>query len=262
MTIPSIDVTIVGFNEEDILPFTFRHYCQFARRIRYWDAFSTDRSREIAKSYGVEIFDWSTDGLNDMSSKILKSNDWKYPNEVDRADWHITADSDELIFFPEGVENTLANYDARQIPFVRTRGFEMLSDTMPDTTGQIYDQIYMGGVDDRWYGKPSLFAPKRLLNVDYEVGAHACTFTKINGYSEKITGGGPIPTPATEPPTYLLHYHHIGGVDRIARRYDATRQRLSKLNVNNRWGNFDPGIVHAQDKRKAIMSTLKRVVQF
>ena len=256
MALPKIDVTIVGFNEEQMLPYALRHYSTFARRIRYWDAFSTDGSRDIAKSFGAEIYDWHTDGVNDLASKTLKSTDWMYPNPADRADWHIVCDTDELVYFPKGAEATLAAYDKESFAIIKTKGFEMLSDFMPTGTGQIYDEVQYGGDDDNWYGKPALFAPHRLAKIDFSAGAHEVTGTFGNGQTIQV-GFKAAPNP---PQTYLLHFHHLGGLQRVADRYDAQRRRLSALNVQNRWGNFDPGMKHAQDKRAFIMQTYRKII--
>ena len=105
-----IQVHILAFNEEDILPYTLRHYSQFATKIIVHDSFSTDRTREICKDYGAEVRDWDTGGvLNDNLSRELKSTAWIGTD----ADWVITADADELIYFPKGVTQTLEEYDRR-----------------------------------------------------------------------------------------------------------------------------------------------------
>jgi len=247
----NIQVLILSFNEETILPYTLRHYRTFADKILVYDAFSTDNTRNICREYGAIVQDWKTDGLNDAVAKHIKNTGWINNH---KSDWVICVDADELIYFPKGAEYTLGQYDMQKLGVIKPYGFEMFSETMPTTSGQIYDEIKMGGRDDKWYGKPVLFSPRRLRSIDFSAGAHTCTWIDIDGNDRQC------PSPEIEPPTYLLHYHHIGPIERIAARYDATRARLSKTNVDNKWGNFDPGIKHAQDKRKAISKTLHQVI--
>lgn len=247
-----IQVLILTYNEEVIMPYTLRHYATFADRITVYDAFSTDNTRNICRKYGANVVDWKTDGLNDMLAKHVKSTGWINDH---RSDWVICVDADELIYFPKGIEYTLAEYEQQRVEVVKPHGFEMFSESLPSKDGQIYDEIKFGGRDDKWYAKPVLFSPRRISSIEFAAGAHTTKWIDING-SEHSN-----PTVPTEPPTYLLHYHHIGSLQRIADKYDATRKRLSKINEKNRHGNFDPGLKHAQDKRALIFKTLHQVIE-
>lgn len=234
------------------MPYTLRHYATFADRITVYDAFSTDETRNICRRYGATVVDWKTDGLNDNIAKHVKNTGWI--NDFS-ADWVICADADELIYFPKGVEYTLDEYERQKIQVVKSHGFEMFSDTLPTTDGQIYDEIKFGGKDDKWYAKPILFSPRRVQSIDFGPGAHNVNWIDMDGVCH------PDLTVPTDPPTYLLHYHHIGSLQRIADKYDATRKRLSETNVKHRYGNFDPGLKHAQDKRELIFKTLHQVIE-
>ena len=67
--------------------------------------------------------------------------------------------------------------------------------------------------------------------------------------------------PFADPPVYLLHFKSIfGGLERIAERYDATRERLSSVNVRHQWGNFKPGRQHAEEKRAQLLPLVRRVI--
>jgi glycosyltransferase involved in cell wall biosynthesis len=233
------------------MPYTLRHYSTFAERITVYDAFSTDSTRDICKQYGATVVDWKTDGLNDTIARHVKSTGWI--NDF-KSNWVICVDADEIIYFPEGVENTLHQYDEQRIQVVKPCGFEMFSETLPTTSGQIYDEIKSGARADYWYAKPVLFSPRRVRSIDFEAGAHRVSWIDIDGNNHGN------PTVITQPPTWLLHYHHIGPIERIAARYDATRQRLSAANVKNRHGNFEPGMKHAFDKRVAILNEIFRVI--
>ena len=247
----SISVHILTFNEEDILPYTLRHYATFADKIIIHDGGSTDRTREIAQQYEVEIREWRTDGLNDKLAKELKEQAWR----TDGTDWAIMVDADELIYFPMGAWNTLASYDSAGVAMVRPQGFEMVSEVFPTTDGQIYDEVVIGCPENEWYAKPVLFSANRISSVEFSAGAHEAWATTKQGYRFHSKS-----LPTLTPPTYFLHFHHLGPVERIAERYARQRARLSALNVAMKWGNFDPPMKHATDKRQMIMAGVTTVI--
>lgn len=249
----SVQVHLLTYNEEKILPFTFRHYLTFADRIIIHDAYSTDATRPLASIYGAAIIDWDTkDEFNDQLAKELKSTCWIGTE----ADWVIVADADELIYFPHGAKRTLAIYDANDVEVVSPWGWEMYSEKFPTTEKQIYDEIKVGARDDKWYSKPILFSPKRVKSLKYSGGAHQVIVSNVKGQEYKIDN---VKHKFTEPPTYLLHCKHIYPIEDIAAAYDARRKRLSEINVRQRWGNFEPGTKHAQDKRNMILSKLEQI---
>jgi glycosyltransferase involved in cell wall biosynthesis len=247
------EVHILAKNEEEILPYTLRHYATFCQKIVLHDAFSTDRTREIATSCGCEIRDWhDPDGkFDDRTAVAIKNTAWRGTT----ADWVICADADELIYFPSREPRiALAQYIERGIAVVKPHGFELVSKAWPTTTGQIYDEVKMGARDDKWYGKAILFTPHLVKDIHFGMGAHETTAT--------LRDGSHLPNPArwSTPACYLLHCKHLGPIDRIARLYDEKRSRLCDNNVAHRYGNFEPGIKHALDKRNKILSNLERVI--
>lgn len=247
----NVSVHILSFNEQDILPYTFRHYTTFADTITLHDGGSTDNTRQIATQYGVKVRDWVTDGVNDKLAKELKETCWKN----DGADAVIVVDADELVYFPEGAWQTLASYDRAGVALVKPHGFEMFSERFPTTDGQIYDEVVMGCSENNWYNKPALFFPKRLSGIVFSAGAHEAWARLPDGTT--IYSREQVPN---TPPTFLLHCHHLGPVERIAARYKRQRERLSQTNVKNKWGNFDAPMKHALDKRAMIMAGLIKVI--
>lgn len=242
---------ILCYNEQEILRFTLRHYATFCRRMVVHDGGSNDGSREIAKELGAEVVDFITDGVNDKLFKELKENCWR----SDGTEWAVTADADELIYFPEGAFSTLASYEANGVAVVKPIGFEMFSDEMPSLDkGQIYDQIQMGARDYQWYSKPILFRPPLIRKMTFSAGCHTCWANLHDGATISD------PQVASAPPTYLLHYHQIGGLDRTTRRYAGQQSRHSETNKKNKWGNFAPPDHHAREKRALITGKLERVI--
>ena len=246
-----VELHIITFNEEAFIAYALRHYATYCARMVVHDAFSKDRTREIARHLGAEVMDFDTGGkINDMLHKQLKNTAWIGTD----ADWVICADADELIYFPAGAGLTLDAYEQHGVAVVKPYGWEMLSDVFPTCPGQVYDEIKMGGKDDVDYAKPILFAPKRIQDIDFGCGAHICT-----GH---LKDGTPFANPTTPnvPSTYLLHFHHIRPIAEIAREYDETRHRYSDLNKQYGWGPTVAGDIHAREKRLKISSTLQRVI--
>ncbi len=246
----SCEAHILCYCEEAILPYILRHYATFCERIILHDAQSTDRSREIAKEYDCEIRDWRTDGVNDMLAKKLKEE----AVMACKSAWCVVADADELVYFPEGPSYTLESYDAAGVAIVKPHGFEMVSDEFPSTESQIYDQVKMGARDSKWYAKPILVAPARIQSIIYSAGAHEAWATLKDG--TKWHDGAP-----TDPPTYMLHCHHLGPIDRIGKRYAGQQSRHSPTNIAKKFGNFEDPFKHARDKRAMIMAKLEQVIR-
>jgi len=249
----NVDVHILAFNEAEILNYALRHYATFARSITIHDGGSTDNTADVAAKYGAFILPWDTKGeVNDLLYKERKNGCWKGTN----ADWVICADADELIYFPSGHEATLLSYEKSGAAVIKARGFEMFSDVYPTHDGQIYEQINMGAPDDFWYGKPLLFSPKRVIESGFGVGSHESEPQLADGRWVNVNRNWP----KADPETYLLHYHQIGPIERIAARYDGVRSRMAQVQRDNNWGNMKDGMIHAQEKRDYIIPKLRRVV--
>lgn len=249
-TMPKIEVHIVCYNEELILPYALRHYKTFASRIIIHDGGSTDRSKTICEEFGVEVQHWETAGqINDELLRILKETCWLKSD----ADWAIVVDADELVYFPDGVQNTLAQHAKLKTPVIKCKGFEMESESLPATDGQIYEEINHGAPDDRWYGKPCVIQRRLLRSIHFTHGAHECDAELLNRARFR-------PRVAQMPPVFLLHYKHIGSVERIGERYDGNKSRFSEVNKRHGFGWHGEGIVHAKQKRAAIMARRQKVI--
>ena len=253
-----LEVHILTNDADWILPWTLRHYGSYGAKMIIHDGgpswSKTGTTAQLAEAHGAEVIPWDTAGeLNDSLAIKLKNECWKGTD----ADWVITCDADELIYFPMGHEGTLEAYSRTGAAVIRPYGFEMFSDEMP-TQGsrQIYDEIKNGAEDEKWYAKPILFSPKLVAESGLGMGAHESRAVLKDGRALFV---GPK-WPKANPKTLLLHFHQCGSLDQVAQRYDATRKRLAAINVANNWGNFEPGIDHAKRKRAFILPNLRQVV--
>ena len=250
---PTVEVHVLTRNEEAMLPYTLRHYQTFAQKIVVHDAFSTDRTREIATAAGAQVVDFDTkDKVDDELHIRMKNTCWRGTT----ADWVICVDCDELVYWPGGVTNALAAYEAAGVPMIHPHGFEMFTEAALTTKGQIYEQVKVGAPDNKWYAKPVMFSTLRVTASNFGIGCHTASPMLKNGVKLRFDEN----TPFTEPPCYLLHFHHIWPIAEIAAKYDRTRARLTANNVAHHFGNLEPGIKHAMDKRTFILKNLMEVI--
>lgn len=248
---PKIEVHIVAYNEEFIIPYAIRHYKTFASRIIVHDGGSTDRTKAICEEMGAEVHHWETGGqINDELLRVLKETCWNGTS----ADWVIMVDADELVVFPDGVSASMKSYEVQSLAVVKTKGFEMESPTLPTTNGQIYEEIDHGTQDERWYSKPIILRPSLIQSIHFTHGAHECIVTLKSGRRLQNPRAYPTRTP------YLLHYKHIGTVERLAAIYDAHKSRFSDINRTNGWGWQGEGLQNATRKREAIMRGRRKVL--
>ena len=247
-----LEAHIIAWNEERMLPWTLRHYSLLGFKIILWDSGSTDRTREIAAAAGIEVRDFKMDGVNDQVLYQHKSTCW----QGTKADWVVVVDTDELVYFPQPMPDLLASYELEDLPIVKLRGYDMLSYYDPDPKGPpITRQIIFGARGDEWYGKPALINPREIKSLLFGAGAH-----KVENCILKNGKSYTVPATPTDPPAYLLHYHHLGPIERIAARYDLHRSRFAPVNRQYNWGNWEPGILHAADQRDKIVARLEQVL--
>lgn len=249
----SCEAHIVSFNEGHIIGYAIRHYQTFCDKIVLHDAYSTDGTRSIARLYGVEVRDWDTKGqVNDEMLMTLKNTCWFGST----SDWVIVADADEFLWFPEGAKESLAKYTERGAAMIKTYGWEMTTDTFPTTEGQIYDEVKMGAAEEHYAAKPILFTPKIVRESGFGIGAHEAKPVLKNGMQIYVSRKWP----KSDPPAYMLHYHHIGPLQMIADRYQGHIDRASAKNREMKWGSFRDPMVEATEQRTRILDRIMQVI--
>ncbi len=261
-----LEAHLLSHDDEQFLPWAVRYWSSLTAfgievRLVIHDGGPGGKSGEIAKAIcpWAEVRRWDTSNeLNDHLAMTLKNECWRGST----ADFVCPMDADELLYFPHGTMHTLETYRDMGAAVLKPHGFEMFSDEWiepsPDKHHRITSIVKDGAPDDKWYSKGgALFSPRLVHDSGIGIGAHESRPTLKDGRGLNVDQRWPF----ADPPVYLLHYHHIGGLERIAARYDATRKRLSAQNVRCNWGNVhDSGIVHAQKKRDAIIPNLRRVI--
>jgi hypothetical protein len=205
------EVFAICYNEEVLMPYFLRHYSSFCEHITIYDNCSTDRSVELAQANPkATIIPFESDGLRDDIHKNIKNTCWK----ESKADWVIVVDFDEFLVNARGGE-VLENYT-----IVHPGWCEMISENLPTTEGQIYDEINEGIPLEA--SKYVMFKPGALRAINYDVGAHTC----------RPVGDVRI---LKDPFINIFHYKMLS-LDYYLKRVSLLSSRLSPLNRRKRWG--------------------------
>lgn len=212
-----VESHLLCWNELDIMPFVIRHYQKFCDKIIIWDNYSTDGSDKLAKSLGCEVVKFGTKFFDDYENMTIKNNCWKCSD----ADYVVVADFDECLFSKhEGDSTYMEIYLGLQkgVTIFETIGWQIMSDSMPK---EDLTEITNGFRFDN-YSKSICFNPKEIKEINYNPGAH-----RINPVGNVVF---------SEESLYVLHYKHIGGVQRTIDRYKEYKPRMSRNNRKNGWG--------------------------
>jgi len=222
----NIDLHILTWNESDIITLVLRHYKKFCRNLYVYDNHSTDNTRELAEAEGAKVTLFGDKFFNDQNNMDVKNNCWRGSD----ADLVILCDCDEILadvwnifinddkvesmvispLFAEGLTPTATIF--------KTIGWQIMSEEMPKedlleiTNGYRFDN----------YSKSIIFNPKEITEINYGPGAHKCNPTGNVVWSDEAL--------------YVLHYKHIGGVQRTIDRYAKYKKRLSKVNRQKGYG--------------------------
>ena len=201
------------YNEEVLLPYWLRHYETFADQIFVWDDDSTDSTREIlSKHPKVTLLPREKHGLwDDYFVDELFPQYKQYSRGI--ADWVIAVDADEFVYHPNLKEVLKTQKEKYNIQIIQCQGFSMLSDKLPTTNGQIYDEINMG-VPDYLETKWVIHSPE--IDVYYRKGRHGYPHGfKIFRNKSRYPYNG----------IKLLHYRYLG------------KEYIEKRGIKNRLSN-------------------------
>lgn len=213
----TIDVFTTCYNEEKILPYFLRHYKKIARNITIYDNMSTDNSCNIIENFeGINLIKFDTnDKFEESVLMNIRNTCWKDSD----ADWVIVCDTDELIYHHD-ILNILSQTNST---YIITQGYEMISENLPTTNGQIYEELKNGYFKPD-YSKPCLFKPSQITNINFSPGSHTAT-PEGNVISNNNTG------------IKLLHYKYLNR-DFLIKKYQNYKIRQSEEMKAKGWGNY------------------------
>ncbi len=195
----------INYNDSFYIPFLAKHYFKFCEKIIMYDQHSTDGSRELAQSLGIEVREFGTSEINDQHYLNIKNECWK-EQRGKGINYVIVADADEFVCI-----------DNLQGSAPKVTGYNMISETLPqDDILEINEGAYSES-----YSKQAIFSPDEIQEINY---IHGCHKNRMQGNI------------STEGNCRLLHYRMIGGVQRIIDRHAMYRARLSSFNKKHNMG--------------------------
>jgi putative colanic acid biosynthesis acetyltransferase WcaF len=109
-----VDVFIQTFNEEINLPHTLATVMGWANRVFVVDSGSTDRTREIAREHGAEVFEHAWEGY-------ARQKNWALANLPFESPWTLILDADEALT-PE-LKREIDQIITKNLDEVRESGF-------------------------------------------------------------------------------------------------------------------------------------------
>lgn len=235
---PKVWVYCVCRDERQIIEYFLRHYCTFAEKIIMYDAASVDGTREIiAACPQAELRDYpGAPGIRDDELLDFAHNVWLEARC--HADWICYVDCDEFVYHPQMLD-LLARYLREGVQVPQILGYTMFSREFPTTSGQIYEQIKAGVVDDCW-NKPAIFRDM----AHFTMGRHGWDFTISN------------PRRSRECEIKLLHYRGLGE-EYVRWRHQRNWARVPDAQRRMHLGtNTDPNYVghHSVDWFLEVMS--------
>lgn len=231
---PIIHYYAVCWNEEKILPWMFNHYEDFVDYFFIYDNYSSDNTEQIVRnSSKTTLIKFGHEGrFNDADNQAVKNQCWK--RSRGKADLVVVCDMDEFLYHQD-LTAVLQRICERRVSFPSTVGYEMYSDRMPEYDGvnHLPDLVKEGKRSD-WLDKHIIFDPHRIVDINFDPGAHHANPTGI-------VNRGNIDTELK-----VLHYKYLG-LDYLLDRYQQLGERLSSYNIQNDLG------THYLAKRQELM---------
>lgn len=180
-----MSIYLMCFNEEVIIDFTIKYYKrQFPDcKITICDNESTDKSVEIAKGLGCEIYSYKTGGAF-AEEKLIETRNtvWKSATTP----WVIVCDMDEFL---TANQNDIKDEQAKGTTILKTKGYEMYGDSKKanlsnkkenNTLDKITTAEYSVG-----FSKKICFNREKITDINFGAGSHNADPKGDIKYSDK-----------------------------------------------------------------------------
>ncbi len=210
------------WNEEEMLPFFFRHYDPLIDRYVIYDDNSTDNTlRLLAAHNRVEVRQFVRTHPTSfvLSAQALHDSMWK--ESRGRADWVITTAVDEHLYHPAGLKWYLRVAQCRGITAVPALAFQIVADAFPSPDEYLVRTRRFGVPIDH-YNKLSVFDPNAVSETHYAVGGHSAAFEGRIRYPKRDQ-------------LLLFHYKFLG-MDYLLRRYALLSSGLGATDKERQYG--------------------------
>ena len=210
------------WNEEEMLPFFFRHYDPLIDRYIIYDDGSTDNTLKLLAEHDrVEVRPFARTHPTSLvlSAQELNNSMWK--ESRGQANWVIITSADEHLYHPVGLRRYLHVARCRGITAVPALAFQMVADEFP-SPGEYLVKTRRSGAPLDHYNKLSVFDPDAVRETRYEVGRHSAALEGRIRYPKRDR-------------LLLFHYKFLG-MDYLLRRYALLSSGLGPTDKQNEWG--------------------------
>ncbi len=210
---PKIEIHIITYNEQIMLPFTIAHYKKMFGdpNIIVHDNNSTDDTIKIAEKEGCTVISFTTNGMNDTIHAQIKSQAAMNA----QADWVLVIDCDEECFINT---DDLLHLEQEGINAVHFQGWNIF-----DEVSSPWEVKQPMGVLCTAYSKPILLRSHTFQSINFAAGAHSISLSTKEG----------VPVKWSIDEYKLLHYKHWS-CDWNVKRSAELGSRQSEENVNRK----------------------------
>lgn len=166
-----VNIFILCYNEEVLLPKTIEHYKKYLpnAHITIYDNESTDNSVKIAKNLGCDVILWKSDNaIDDYKYINIKNNCWK---NIENG-WIIMIDMDEWLCVSE---NDLYEEQLNGTTMLKIKGYDMIGESKNITCDDISLHEIIKYVPNNWESKLLCFNRENIIEINYSLGCHSAT---------------------------------------------------------------------------------------
>ncbi len=226
---PRIEIHIITYNEQIMLPFTIKHYRRMFKDPKFivHDNGSTDDTIMLAKLAGADVVSFTTEGMNDTVHRLIKSE----AAMNCKSDWVLVIDCDEHCMVDD---NDLNELEERTVNIVHFDGYDIFDkQNSPEEAAKA-----PRGCGSPGYCKPVLLRPWQFKELEFGAGAHAL---------EKLVPADGREVIWSKAEYKLIHYKHWSPQWHLDRSHELAK-RQSQENLRNGYSSHFalPDIVHIQ----------------
>lgn len=229
------------YNEEFLAPYFLKHYAWADRITLLYDQDTTDNTRQIAAAYpNVHITPFR---FPDQMDDVLKSEFISKAYADSKADWVLSVDADEFVFFKKSDEfcydlpRYLEEKPGYDLFFValfqiyRHAGDKELDPALPAIPQRRHGDPNVSTGMNRLYNKPILIRGGLDRDIAWTPGCHE---VRIDGFEYSINSHGTAPIAIAPEILPGAHWAMADPDFAVERRVKNRRLRQSRNNLENK----------------------------